>query len=173
LIGQLAIAIYNSSLGCVVFHKAWIRLRHCQSCESEEASLLKLKWHLANSSYHYTKEEDMDDVLNSAMVTQDFVPRKELEFLLEKEGEARQKAEETRKEESQKAPHPKRHKGPQQPKMPPPNNRGSSSARASSDGDNNRLAVIGRGAVAPTDITGGRSSIIPLDTSELFSMQTQ
>ena len=130
-------------------------MKRCQSCESEEASLLKLKWHLANSSYHYTKEEDIDDVLLSAMVTQDFVPRKELEYLMEQEEEARQKTE--------LASHPKRHKGPQQPKVP-------------SDGDSNPLAVIGRAAV-PAMVIGKigkkHSTLIPLDTSELFSMQTQ
>jgi hypothetical protein len=136
-------------------------MRHCQSCESEEASLLKLKWHLINSSYHYTKEEEVDEVLLGALVTQDFVPRKELEYLMEKEEEERRKAE--------MAPHPKRHKKPQQPKHPPAG-AASSSSRAASDGD--PLAVIGRGAAVAV-IGKKQTSMIPLDTSELFSMQTQ
>ncbi len=67
-------------------------MKYCQSCESEDACLLKLKWHLMNSSYHHTKQEDIDGVLLSALVMQDFIPRKELEHLLEKGEEARQSA---------------------------------------------------------------------------------
>ena len=70
-------------------------MKHCQSCESEEASLLKPKWHFMESSYHYTKGEDVGDVLLQALVYQDFVPRKELEYLLEEEEEERRKAEMT------------------------------------------------------------------------------
>jgi hypothetical protein len=149
-----------------VFHKAWARMKYCQSCESEDACLLKLKWHLMNSSYHHTKEEDIVGVLDTALVMQDFIPRKELEHLLEKEEEARQSAD--------LASRTKRLKGPQPPRQPPPHNRDSpsSSSRAAGDGDSYPLAVIGR-RDKPAMVIGKKLSMIPLDTSELFSMQTQ
>ena len=134
-------------------------MKHCQSCESEEASVVRLKWHLVNSSYHYTTPENLDEIVLGTTIELDYIPRKEYNYLLEQEETERQNV--------------AKRKVPQQPKQPPPNKRScaaSASSSAAAPDIDYSLAVIGAIGASPAQTSRTRQlSVIPLDTGELFT----